>query len=428
MPLNHKFKYKNFDEQILLDFQLNNEKNIYCYDCIQCIKFLRSFDFKIFKTNVYDLYIKRYWPNLQDNTNLVKYASRITDTINKDLKKFKIDKMHNNILNEEKIYRFLETINTNIDGEEFKCKITQSMVGINDELKNKKKFINLNNLFYILEPINDIVQISYTNQVIQDKKHIFKINKNYFFNNIHNKKYRESLRQKLFEELKAGKKDEKISIKIANNIIEGTFFHIILHPQGNYKILMPLEDKLDSTFDKVTKTMHKNVANMIKNINQYNIFYKKKLSITPPYDTNYETNINFINFDITILFNSDKQINMEIYTKILDKFKTHVIIEDDLTIIREHFKYLKNIDLIIKNLKQNQIFYIYQIKKYTTQNLEKLYLLGKLEDSAKFCYDLKNFANKFQRNKTIFIYKKFSEFKNKKRVYKYIQDMLTSKK
>ena len=119
---------------------------------------------------------------------------------------------------------------------------------------------------------------------------------------------------------------------------------------------------------------------------------------------------------------------MEIYTKILDKFKTHIIIEDDLTIIREHFKYLKNIDLIIKNLKQNQIFYIYQIKKYTTQNLEKLFLLGKLEDSAKFCYDLKNFANKFQRNKTIFIYKKFSEFKNKKRVYKYIQDMLTSKK
>ena len=419
--IEYKNIYKNNGEQILLD-HINNIKSeniiLHVYDVISFLEY-NNHEKIITKSNLSNI-IKIYWHKILYNSNIYKY--HIIEKSNID-----IIQVNKEILLSDNGQEFLYSINNTIDPNEFKCAIFNSSVSVNEEDKIKNPFIDIEKLFYYIKPSYTIHQVSLIHPKKVGKNNIIKFSKNYFYDIINNEKKRGDI----LEQLKPSKsRDGKIKIKYNNVKYDDSNFTLILYDNGYYKIINSWKETDYSSYYDI-KTTLKLITMYLNKFNSYNnIFYGEEKIKLPLYNEKDDTDINIkiSNLEFRILFKLKQSFDPNLYIDILQHFKSHVLIIDDSDIIRKHFSYRKDVDFIINKLKEKNLLNIIKIQSLSYNEITNLKILSNSNENQNIILQLKRLINIYKKKELVsFVYKKFSDFKHKTRIFKFISNLVSEK-
>ena len=414
----YKINYKN--EHILLDFPSIKSNIIYVTNIIDVIDYARENQYIDDDSNFINMFILKYWPMLSSTSKILRYVKNPQinvdfNDVNNFIKNQKV------IKNEGKIISYLENMEIELK-EKIPCLLMQIYFHVNEESRKLgNRFLDLEKVFYFLSPNENMVFISFASyNYTRDHEYIYKINSNILGET--NKIIR------IYEEWIAKErelKENSLTIKLTDNW--KSFLTIKIYEDGYYKIITNWQEEEETSIKDVDSSL-KIVKELFQKMNSWDIYQpkKRKNSIILPdlkFLNNPNTNTIIHNMEVHILFNIKEKINYDELLKILDVFKPYISIvkvEDDIS------KYWKKKDMgnVIDIIRKKGLLNMKKLKDMKQEEWNNLKLFSEKDVNSLQVRNFKQFIDDYRQTSTSFIYKRFSDFYNKKRIFKYISELV----
>ena len=423
-------KYYDQSEYILLDYY--NENNyIYCIDINSIFQYIyKNHINKIINNsnlliNISEFYFNKYFPKVSSQKFYKLLKEKDYYKIN--LKLYDYKKIKNNILKNEKENDLLDSINNDkLDTiKDFEYLILQALLQVNENNENLSSYINFDKLFKLLNPKNNEIlkYVFYFNKDLNTHyDNVLKINNYYLYNDLINVKGKEKIKKDLIEDILKEQKKTKIKIKLLDNDTNNNTT-IVLHNNGYYNMTLIWNEDNYTNMKKLENNIIF-VNKYINNINKLNIFNYKSQSIIPPYislskPNKYENNnAHIINMHYNIIFKTDSKINLYILENILEHFDQYISIVNDED-LNEKFKIIDNYKIILSVLENKNLLSINKLLSLSSNEWNSIKFSNNKNEDIHMKERIKKIINT-SNQKIIFIYKKFSDYKNKKRISDFI--------
>lgn len=419
--LSSEYKVINKNEHIFLDFPVIQSNIIFVSNVIDVIDYAREKNLIDDYVNFNVMFIQKYWIYIQKNSRILKYSKNKQinveyNDINNFIKNQKV------IKNETKVFNFMENMEINLV-DKIPCILMQIYFHINEGVRKLgNRFINLEKIFYFLEPKDNLVFVSFASyNFTKQHEYIYKIKAD-IVNDV-NKLIR------IYEEWIAKErelKENSLTIKFTDNW--KSFITIKLYEDGYYKIITNWQEEEETSIKNVDNSL-KIIKSLFNTLNSMDIYLPKKKSnkiILPDlrFLNNPNTNTIIHNMEVHILFDIKEKINYDIFTEILNSFKSYLSIiklEDE---INKYWK-KKDMDNIIDVLRRKELLDMKKLKKLDDKSWKNMVLFKDKDINSLQVKNFKSFIDSYNQTSISFVYKRFSEFYNKKRIFKYISEIIS---
>ena len=127
--------------------------------------------------------------------------------------------------------------------------------------------------------------------------------------------------------------------------------------------------------------------------------------------------------EVHILFDIMEKLNYDELLKILEIFKPFISIvkvEDDIS------RYWKKKDMgnVIDIIRKKGLLNMKKLKEFSQEDWNNLKLFAEKDINSLQVRNFKQFIDSYRQTSISFIYKRFSDFYNKKRIFKYISELI----